>query len=71
MSVPSCPCGRPGTHKIEIKIAPIGSADPGLAARTQWGVFAAEHVPTLAQMQREYARIGLDVIEYLITELVL
>ncbi len=75
MGIPRCPCGQPATHMITVEVAPVGAAvpappDPGHAADIRCGYFSHKHVMTLAQMRREYARIGLDVIDYRIEELI-
>jgi hypothetical protein len=60
---------------ITITVAPVGATvssacEPGHAADVRYGYFSHRHVVTLAQMRKEYARVGLDVIDYRIGELI-
>lgn len=44
--------------------------EPGRAPDLRWGYFAHSQIMTLPVMLRHYARIGLNVIDYSIEELV-
>jgi hypothetical protein len=70
-----CSCSAPATHKVTITVAPVGATVPaaresGQEADVRWGYFSHRHIPTMARMKREYARVGLDVTEYEIAELI-
>ena len=70
-----CSCGAPATHKVVIELAPVGvtvpaTREPGKGGDVRWGYFSAQHLATLAQMKREYAKAGLAVVAYLILELI-
>ena len=64
-----CPCSAPATHQLTIQLVPLGS-DPAVPPETHQGYFSAKHLPTLTKAQRDYARIGLAVIDYEISELI-
>jgi hypothetical protein len=57
---------------VTITVAPRATVsaarEPG-QGDVQWGCYSARHVPTMANLKREYARAGLDVTEYSIREL--
>jgi hypothetical protein len=69
-----CPCSAVATHMVTIELVPVAAPvparrEPGQDSGTRYGYYSAGHIPTLAQMQREYRRVGLDVASYDITEL--
>lgn len=72
MSILRCSCSAPATHQVVIEVVPRGvtaDREPGHPADVRWGCYAHNHIPTMAQMQREYRKVDLDVVSYEIKEL--
>jgi len=74
MRIYRCSCGEVATHMVTITVAPVGAPvpaarNPGQTADVRSGYYAPHHVVPLAEMAREYGKIGLDVADYRITEL--